>query len=893
MLKLLHRLRTLISRPRLDRELDEEIELHLERLVEQLRDAGFDEHEARRRAIAEFGAVHRVREDAREARGLGPLDELGRDVRYGVRMLRKRPGFTLVALLSLAIGIGANATIFSAVNAFILKELPYERPEELVDLHLKLPDVLFTALSYPDFDDLRAATADVFTGVVGSQLTLVKMDDMGDERSFFGEVVTGNYFSALGVEAALGRTLGVEDDRTPSGHPVVMLSYDFWQNSLGGDPDVIDRAVHIEGRVYTVVGVVEPDYPGIVRGIVKPAFYAPMMMLGELSPGDLLNARDNHNIFGKARLAPGVSLARASAALATVSASLSERRPVGWDPAGAFTLARTTDVLLSPDIDGGIRSMAWLLMGVAGLILLVVCINLAGFLLARALDRRREVAIRLAIGAPRRALVRQLLTETTLLALLGGAVGYALALWLASAMPSLDMGLGISLDIDLAPDSTVLAFTFGVSLVAGALLGLLPALQSTSPNVVATLKTETAAGGQPGLRWRNALVATQLTVSLVILVGAALFLRNLERLAHVDPGFGGSPTAVMRVEMPPALYTPEQGRVLARGLRERFEALPGVESVGMTQRLPLSPGRQWMDFRVDGHEPPEDQEAFHADYAIVDSGFFAAAGIPLSQGRAFLDSDRESTRPVVVISEEMARRFWPDGDAVGQVVRMVGGSPALPGGAADLNVVGVARDIDWKSLNEPPGLLVYVPYSQHYTAYVTFLARTSADAGQTALALRRAGTEMRPGLSVQETATLAHYLSSRLRPAQILATLLSVFAVVVLLLAAIGLYGVVSYAVATRTREVGIRMALGADGPAITRLLAASGVRLVMTGVGVGALLSLPLNGLLSSMLAGVEPVDPVAFVGASLVLAATALCATYLPARRVSKVDPVVALRD
>lgn len=821
------------------------------------------------------------------------IKPLVRDLRYSARMLRKRPAFTVVAVLSLAIGIGANAAIFSAVNAFILRELPYERPEELVDIHLQLPDVLFTSLSYPDFDDLRDRTRDVFSAVIGSQVALVTIDELADDRPVFGEVVTGEYFSGLGVDAALGRTIGPEDDRAPDAHPVIVLSHEFWQSTLGGDPDVIGRELHLDDRAYTVIGVVEPGYPGIVRGLIKPAFYAPMMMLGDLSPGDLLNARDNHNLYGKARLAPRVSMAHAEAAVAAVSARLSEERPGGWDPAGAFSLARTVDILLSPRVDGGIRSMAWVLMAVTALILLVVCVNLAGFLLARALDRRREIAMKLALGASRSGLVRQLLTETTLLAFLGGIAGYLLAVWLLYVVPSLDFGLGIRLDMDLMPDATVIAYTLAVSLLAGALLGLVPALKSTRQSVVSTIRSESAGGGQPGrLRWSNALVVTQLTLSLVILVGAGLFLRSLEQRERIDPGFGQSPAAVIRVDTAATVDTPEAGRILTRALIERFETLSGVDAVGLGHTLPLAGGMQWIDFLIEGHEPPPGQDAFHADYAIVDPGYFDALGIRLLQGRGFTDADRDASASAVILSRQMAERFWPRGDAIGQSIRMIGGSPALPGGSADLRVVGVVNDIAWESLNEPPRMLVYVPYAQFYTSYVTFLARTSGDADQTALALRTAAMQMHPELSVLESTTLERHMSLQLRPARILAAMLSVFAVIVLLLAAIGLYGVLSYAVATRTREVGIRVALGADARHIRRLLAATGLRLVMLGVGLGLVLSLPVNRLLGSMLFGVGPLDPVAFAGASVVLAITALCAAYLPARRASNVDPVVALR-
>ncbi len=626
--------------------------------MEALVSEGTSRKEAYRRARAEFGGVESIKAQCRDVWRLVLLDALWHDLRYGVRMLRKRPGFTLVAVLSLAIGIGANTAIFSLVNALILRDPPYERPEELVDLHIQLPDRLMPVLSYPDFEDLRDGTTEVFSGVVATQLTSVKVGSGEGGANVYGEAVTGNYFSVLGIDAMLGRAIGPDDDRAPGAHPVVMLSHSYWQSGFGSDLDVVGHELRIEGRAYTIVGVGPADYPGIRRFFIRPAFYAPMMMLGELNGGNLLNARDRQNMVSKARLAPGVTLAQAKTAVAAVSATVSGTRPEGWDPAGAFSLMPTTELLLSPDMDGGVRTMAWLLMVVVGLVLLLACVNLAGFLLARALDRRREVAVRLALGASRGALVRQLLTETTLLSLLGGVAGLGLAVWLLRVLVNADLPLPLNLSLlDLRLDATVLAFTSGISVLAGTVLGLVPAWQTTRPDVAATLKSETAGGGQPGqLRWRNALVVTQLTVSLVLLVGAGLFLRSLQQRHAVDPGFGQTPTAIMRVAVPTTRFTVEEGRQYTRDLLDRFRALPGVDAVGIINVLPLTPGHQEIYFTVDGHEPPQGQEVFHGDYAIADAGFFDAAGIPIMQGRHFVDADRQDG-PRVVMS---ARRWFDD-----------------------------------------------------------------------------------------------------------------------------------------------------------------------------------------------------------------------------------------
>jgi predicted permease len=892
--KVTNRILALLERSRLDRELDEEMQLHLEQLVAELRMQGHDAGEARRRALRKFGAVNTLRDEARDARGWRWLEVLMRDAGYGLRTLRKRPAFTLVAIVSLAIGVGANTAIFSIVNAILLRELPYENPEELVDLRLQYPDLLFTSQSYPDYEDVRDGTRDVFSGMIASQPCLCSVEDATGESDVFGEVVNGDYFSVLGVRATLGRLIDESDDRARGSHPVVVLSYAYWWSRFGGDPRVIGTELRVRGRNYTVIGVASADYPGVMRGIIRTSIYVPMAMLNELMPGNLLDARDNHNLFVKGRLAPGVSAARAQAAVTSVGTALSESRPSGWDAAATFIIAPTSETLVSPEMDGAIRSTAWLLMIVASLLLLVVCVNLAGFFMARALDRRRELAMRIALGASRGSLVRQLLTETTLLGLIGGAAGVVLALSLLKVAPALDLGLPIRLNPDVSPDGRVFAFTLGISLLAGTLLGLMPALQSWRPDIAATLKSEAASGGRPHrMRLRNALVVAQITVSAVLLVGTGLFLRSLDRQRDLDPGFGQQAAALLNVEVSATQFSPEEGRLYTQRLRDRFATLPGVDSVGMINTLPLQPGRQWMDLRIDGHDPPPDQEVFHADYAIADPGYFESASIALLQGRAFDTRDVAQGERVALVSSAMARRFWPNGDTVGQILHMVASSPALPENSADLRIIGVVDDVVWESLREPPRDLVYVSYSQFYSPFLSFVARTSTDADQTALAMMSSGKEVDPGFVAREPTTIARYLESQFRVAAVVAIIFALFSMLVLTLATVGLYGVVSYAVATRAREVGIRMALGADASAMRRFLTLGGVRLVALGGGIGLILAILVNRLLSGILYGITSFDVLSFAGAFATLGVTAFIATYLPARRVSEVSAAVALRD
>ena len=495
------------------------------------------------------------------------FDDIRRDVRDGLRALTRRPGFTAVAVLSLALGIGANTAIFSLVNAVMLREIPLEQPEELVNLYMHSPTSRFGTFSYPDYEDVRDGTTKVFSQIGASQFAPVQIDGDGGVDLVFAEAVTGSYFRLLGIDAVIGRPILPEDDVSTGSHAVVMLGHGYRQRAFGGSPDAIGQTLRIGGRAYEVVGVAPPDYPGSMRG-VTPAFYAPYMMIEELTGAEMIEVRGNHSIFAKAQLRPGVTLLQAETALAA---------PSGWQRTSEFVILPLGDVLLFPPVDPFIRAAAWLLTVVVGLVLLLVCTNLASFLLARALDRRRDVAVRLALGASRGSFVRRVLTETTLLSLLAGSVGIGLAVFLLSLLQHADLPLPVPIEIDLSLDWNVLAFTLGLSVGAGALLGLVPALQSTHHDLASTLKSETAGGGQPGqLRWRNALIVTQLTVSLVLLVGAGLFLRSFQEVQAVDIGFGREPTALMTFMVPITRFTDDEGRLYTERLLERFRQLPGV-----------------------------------------------------------------------------------------------------------------------------------------------------------------------------------------------------------------------------------------------------------------------------------------------------------------------------
>ena len=887
------RFRLLLFGEQVEQRMDEEFRFHLDMETERLvREARLDRREARRRARAAFGGVEAHKDAVRDGCGCAWLSGLqlglGRDVRDGFRSLARRPGFTAVAVLSLALGIGANTGVFSLVNAVILRDSPIERPEEVVNLYLHQASFAFSTLSYPDFEDVRDGTAEVFSDIAASQFVPAQIDRAagGGVDLVPAEAVTGSYFPMLGIEAAVGRTLLPSDDVSRGGHPVAMLDYRYWQGAFGGDPDVVGREMRVGGRTYTVIGVGPADFAGTLRGLT-PAFYAPHMMVEELNGTRMLDDRGHQSLFVKARLRPGVTLPQAQTAVGAVAAQLTRNRIENWNPSGQFELLPLTDVLLFPPMDVFIRAAAWLLMAVVGLVLLLACTNLASFLLARALDRRKEVAVRLALGASRGSLVRRLLTETTLLSLLAGGAGVGLAVCVLDLLASADLPLPVPITLDLRLDRNVLAFTLGVSVVAGTLLGLVPALQSTRPNLSGVLRSESAGGGQPGqLRWRNALVVAQLTISLVLLVGAGLFLRSFQQVLSVDPGFGRERTAILTLQTPSTRFRPDEARVYTRRLLDRFRELPGVDAVGAISNLHLNPlSTSTSDFNVDGFEPPTPHGAFIADRAEVDPGFFEAAGIELLRGRNFNHGDRPDTQPVVIISEAMARRFWTDGDAVGRLVRRRDDDPPWL-------VVGVASDAKVRTLGETPRNMIYRPYSQRFTPSLTVLARTSTDAERTGLALLTAGRELDPDLWILETKTMDRHLAMMRLPQQLSAFVLSVFGVLALALAAVGLYGVVSYGAAQRTREIGIRMALGADGPRLVRQLVAGGFKLVVAGGVLGLALAVVATRLLGGLLFEIDTLDPLTFLAVPLVLGAAALLAAYLPARRASRVNPVAALR-
>jgi predicted permease len=777
----------------------------------------------------------------------------------------------------------------------LFRASPLDDPATLVNIYESETEDAFDAMSHPNIVDLRDGTTQVFSGIAASTFAFAPIDRDGTAQMVMGEAVTGGAFALLGVEPHLGRAILPEDDIARGGHPVVVLSYGFWQRAFGADSQIVGRTLRMGGRGYTIIGVAPASYRGGLPA-VTPAFYVPMVMLDELMGIEMLDQRDWHSFSVKARLAPSVTRAQAEHAASLVAERLTRARPEGWIAGRQFSLVPASDVQIIPSVDPLLRAAAWLLMAVVGLVLLLACANLASFLLARALDRKREVAVRRALGATRGALVRQFLVENALLGLAGAAVGLVLALGLLRVLLTIDLPLpfGMRLDLHFGLDAKalfdwrVLAFTAAAGVVAGGLLGLIPAVHGTRADLGSALKAGNRGGDAPGtLRWRNALVVAQIAMSLVLLVGAGLFLRSWQQMLAVDPGFGRAPTAMLGVWMPVARLTPEEAGRRTRRLLERFRAEPGVEAAGLVWPLPLDFSSSFTEFTIDGHVPPPGRDTLRAENPKVDGGFFDAAGVAIVAGRTFNDADRHDSQPVAIISQAMARRYWPDGDALGRILRRP--DPA----ESDLMVVGVASDINMRSLGEAPRDVVYETHTQgEGLPGFNFVVRTATDPTRISPALVAAAREIDPDLQVFQSTTMAQHLAMSRLPSQMGAFVLTAFAAMAMALAAIGVYGMVRYMVATRTREVGIRMALGADAGGVTRLLATHGLRLVLVGGAIGVAASLLAARFLATLLYGVGTFEPVALIGAPLVLGIAAWLAAYLPARRASRANPLTALR-
>jgi putative ABC transport system permease protein len=801
------------------------------------------------------------------------------DLRYGIRMLIKRPGFTAVAVLSLALGTGANTAIFSLVNTVLLRPLPIEKPQQLVALNNTSERNNFANFSYPNYKDVRDRN-EVFSGLIGYRFTPLSMSHEGINERVWGYEVTGNYFEVLGVGAALGRVISPEDDVTPGGHPIAVMSYKCWQQRFGTDQSIIGKDLIVNGRNYMVVGVAAQGFYG-TEVVSAPDLWFPIAMQAQLEIGDSwLNARRAENIFVQGRLKPGITSAQAQTAMNSIAEQLEREYP---DINEGKRVALSAPGLFGLAFRGPVLGFAGLLMAVVGIVLLLACINLANLLLARAAERRREIAVRLALGATRFRLVRQLLTESVLLALAGGALGLLPALWLLDLVTAIKIPVTIPGAIDLHADYRVFIFTVMLSLATGVMFGLLPALQATKTDLVPALKDEGSFGGGRRSWLKSTLIVSQMALSLVLLVGGGLMMRALGQAQNINLGFDPQHAVEVAFNLRLQGYETGQAKEFQKRLLERVRALPGAQAAGIADLVPVDLHFARTGVFIEGQ--PAHRTPPTAMYNRVSPGYFQGMSTRLLQGRDFTEQDDEKSTRVGIINETFARRFFPGEDPIGKRFSLSRSE------GAKIQVIGVVQDGKYAGLNEDPKPFVSRPLWQSDVGSTSVIVRTEDDSQRMIAAVRREVQEMDSHIPMSGE-TLVEKLSLPKLPARIAASLLGGFGLLALALAAIGIYGVISYAVSTRTHEIGIRMALGAQKADVLKLVLGQGMMLTLIGIAIGLSAALVLTRLMRSLLFGVSATDPMTFAVASLVLGAVALLACYLPARRATRVDPMDALR-
>ena len=819
------------------------------------------------------------------------LGGLWQDVRYAVRLLRRNPLFALTATVSLAIGIGANTTIFTIANALLFKPpAGVVDPDRLVDVGRSQNGEGFDNSSYPNYVDIRSRNTvftDIYAVRFGSEPMSLGGRD-GAER-IYGALVTTNYFTVLGTQPAVGRVFSREDSTAPGGAPLVVLSHQFWRRRFNGDAGIVGQTLALNGRPFSVIGVAPEGFHGTT--ILGTDLWAPVTMVGELTrrSSALLTSREGVWLLMGARLKPGVTVRQAQAELANIGRALEQAYP-------RENRGKGVRVVSSSPIPGNgapVAAFLSVLMGIVGLVLAIACANVAGVLLARATARRREIAVRLAIGAGRSRLVRQMLVEATLLFLIGAAAGLALARVMTTLLASMLPTLPVPVDVSLPLDARAIAFTVGLSLVAAVLSGLAPALHGSKWEVLSGLKSD-AQGGPERLRLRNAFVVGQVAFSIVLVVAAGLFVRALQRAADIDPGFDPRGIELAALDLSLGGYTNETGRVFASELIERVREVPGVQAAALSAIVPLGAGGLSLGgLSVPGVRPPQGRRYFDADWNVVTPGYFAAMKMTLTAGRDFTDRDRDGAPFVIIVNETAARRWWGTHDVVGRTLLQQDTRQGPPSDdrMLTMTVVGVARDSKYRTLGEEPRPFVYVPIQQQYMPRTTIVAR-STHGQRLAADLRKLLASMNPNLPIVTAQTFDDYAALGLIPQRVAASVSASLGIVGLLLAAIGIYGVTAYMVTSRTREIGIRMALGAQPRDVVGMVLRQGMALALIGVAIGLVLAAGASRLLGSLLFGVGPADPLAFGGSALVFCLIGLAACYVPARRATEIEATQALR-
>ncbi len=816
---------------------------------------------------------------------------LWQDVRYGVRMLVKNPGVTIIVIVALALGIGANTAIFSVVNAVLLRPLPYQESERLILLNEKSPVLDEMSISYPNFLDWRAQNQ-TFEKMGVYNRASYNLTGAGEAERIITGQVSADLFSVLRVNALHGRVFTNDEDK-PGGTPVVVLSYGLWQRRFGGQQSILGQAITLNSKSYTVIGIMPESY-------AYPSRVEMWVPVGQLSDQPSWQSRGNHpGLYGVARLKPGTTLEQADADMNNVGANLEKQYP----DSNAATRPRLRPLLEIFVADA--RRALWVIFGAVAFVLLIACANIANLLLARATARRKEMAIRTAVGASRWRIVRQLLTESILLSLVGGAIGLLLARW------------GVALILYVSPDAiprsreigldwTVLAFTVGVSFVTGILFGLIPAIQAGDVDVHETLKE--SGRGTTGRQWlRGALVVVEVATTLVLLISAGLMIRSFYMLQKVNPGFSDQQLTSFSISLPEKKYATEEVRQsFYNRLLENIRALPGVESTAAASGLPLGNNGWQTGFVIDGQPPPPPEQTPLMEACLVTPDYFKAMNIPVLRGRVFNDRDdrshlagrdlsklNEDQRAAagvnkIVIDEDFAKRYWPNEDAVGKRVKM-----GRDADASILEVIGVVGRVKMESLNQNSDRVQgYFAFNQNPLDSMTVIIKGASDPNQLISSARGVVKSIDPDQPIYSPQTMAEIRADSVAPERLNLTLLSLFAGIALVLAIVGIYGVMSYSVTQRTHEIGIRMAIGARPVDVFKMILGNGMKLALIGVAVGLVGAFALTRLMATMLFGVEPTDAMTFGGISVLLITVTLLACYLPGRRATKVEPTISLR-
>jgi predicted permease len=813
----------------------------------------------------------------------GRMEDLINDIRYGMRTLFNKPGFAAIAIISLALGIGANTSIFSLVNTVLLRPLPIDKPEETVSMSDNIDKASeFSAFSYPNYIDYRDRN-DVLSGLAAYRFAPMSLSHDGRNNRIWGYVVSGNYFDVLGVKAVRGRTFTAEEDTTRGSHPVAVMSYAYWQRQFGGDPEMVGKSITINGRSFTVIGIAPKGFSG-TELVFAPVIWVPLMMAEQIEPGSrYLDARNSGVLLTIGRLKPGVSRKQAESSLSVLAMQLAEQYK---SPERRHSIILFEPGLFGPGLRGPVLGFAGFLMLVVAMVLLIACTNLASLLLAKSAERRKEMAIRLALGAGRMRLIRQLITESVVLSVIGGGLGILLAFWLNGLVVALKPPIDFPLQIDLHMDGGVLLFSVTIAFLSGVLFGLAPALQATKADVVASIKDESTIGGYRRSRLRNSLVIAQVALSLILLVCTGLIVRSLQHAQTLSPGFDPNNAIEMSFDLALQGYDKDRGREFDRQLLSRVAALPGIKSAGLVSIMPLALNRSSSSIYVEGQDLAGNAQAPTALVSTISPQYFRTMAIPLVEGRDFSEQDKHGSQEAAIVNEEFARTFWPGQEPLGK--RFHSGDPASP----LIEVVGVAKNGKYLSLGEDPKPFYYRPLMQSYESSVSLVARTEADPLTAIEPVRRELLAMEPTMPIYDVDTLTEHMGLSLFPVRIAGSLIGAFGVLALILAAVGIYGVMSYNVAMRTREIGLRMALGAGRGSILLGAARSGLILTTVGMSIGLIAAALVTRLMSGLLYGVPATDPATFGAAFVLLGAIAVVASYVPARRASRIDPMAALR-